>query len=434
MVVPQKIKKIGSGGFGVVYESFIINLGQHVAVKFFAGMEQSTHERERFEREVRIQSRLQHPNILPVITHDLQAEPPWFAMPLAQTTLTTEAKSIREKPERIIPIFRQILAGLKNAHDQGVIHRDLKPQNILLFDDDQVKIADFGLGKRINPDTFTMTLTYTHEVIGTLYYAPPEQMKGLQLADFRSDIFSLGKIFYLVLTGQSPLDLDLEDVDDRFRYIIDKSTRRKPENRFQTIDDLIEAFEAVTGDATLFQRSQANEQMETLFASTASADTVTKLDTMFISQSSNENLYQTYFPKIEGRFLRAYLKHNPEGFQRVLTQYDQHISQAVAYNYCDTVAKLYRQIFAKLPDPSTRQLTLSRILDLGVRYNRFYVQNIFCKMLSEIEDQSTALVAREVMRQNSFAIYRLRDKLLKKNLINILHQELIEIVGNEGEQ
>jgi len=429
---PQKIKKIGSGGFGIVYESFLVSQDQNVAVKFFTGTEQSTHERDRFEREVRIQSRLQHPNILPVVTYDLTADPPWFAMPLANSTLTTEIEALRNEPPRFEAMFRQILDGLKYAHDQGVLHRDLKPQNILLFENDHVRIADFGLGKRLSPDTFTMTLTYTKEVMGTLYYSPPEQMKGLQFTDFRSDIYALGKLFYNVLTGEAPLDMDLDYVDDRYRYIIDKCTRRKPESRFQTIDEVLQAFESVTGDSTLFSRKQANAEIEKLFVSTANANTISRLDDLFITHSTNEILYQTYFPKLEGRYLRAYLKHNPEGFRRALTQYDQHISQDVAYDYCDTVAKIYRNIFDKVKEPAIRQLTLARILNLGIKYNRYYVQNVFCKMLSQIEDHSTALVARDVMRQNSLAIYRLRDKLAKKNLLNILHQELLEIVGQEN--
>lgn len=427
---PEFIRKIGSGGFGEVYESHIVSLGQHVAVKVFSGDESASQERDRFEREVRIQSKLQHPNILPIITHDLEAEPPWFAMPLAKTTLAEEIPALQKQPERIEPLFRQILLGVKYAHDNGVLHRDVKPQNILLFDNDVVKVADFGLGKRLNPDTFTVTLTYTQEILGTLYYAPPEQLRGLHHADFRSDIYALGKLLFTVLTSETPLDLDLDFADMRYRYIIEKCTRRRPENRFQTIDELIDAFEAVTGDQTLFRRRQASEEMDTLFARPANADTLAQLDRLFTSNASNETLYQTYFPQLKGRFLRVYLKHNPDGFRRNLQQFDQHISQAIAYDYCDDVAKLYRQIFDQIPDPAIRHLTLSRILKLGTEYNRFYVQNLFCKIISQIEDHSTALVARDVMRQNNMAIYRLRDKLLKKNLLNILHQEVLDIGGD----
>lgn len=180
----RKINKIGSGGFGIVYEASIPNAKEHIAIKEFSDPSLFSDDRERFEREVRIQSKLHHPNILPVIDSDLNSDPPWFATPLAISSLANVIADLTFDEERLQFIFRQILEGIKYAHDKHVLHRDLKPHNILLFENDNIKIGDFGLGKRIDPETFTMTITSTHEGLGTLHYASPEQMRSLKSAEF----------------------------------------------------------------------------------------------------------------------------------------------------------------------------------------------------------------------------------------------------------
>ncbi len=247
----QEMKTIGVGGFGTVYEAIDTNSSALVAykelTKKIGGFQE--HEDERFQREVKIQSELNHPNIIPILDYDLSTSRPWFTMPLADCNLAEllqADKSIRQDYRRIEFIFLQILEGMKYAHERNAVHRDLKPQNILLFEKDQVKVGDFGLGKLLDPTSLNRFLTATSESLGSLPYIAPEQMRSFKDADFRADIYSLGIILYECITGEVPVrNLNLNLVDDRYKSIIIKCNEEDPSKRFQSMEALQEAFKQI---------------------------------------------------------------------------------------------------------------------------------------------------------------------------------------------
>ena len=149
-------------------------------------------------------------------------------------------------------IFRQTLEGIWNAHCQKVIHRDLKPENILLFDNEQVKISDFGLCKRLDPNEWSAVLTHTsNNAMGTPPYAAPEQFESFRDVDYRADIYALGKTLLHMVIGKIPPpfynEINFETLEPRYRYLIQRCTLRNPDERFQTVDEVIKAFEEITG-------------------------------------------------------------------------------------------------------------------------------------------------------------------------------------------
>jgi eukaryotic-like serine/threonine-protein kinase len=243
----QKVGIMGEGGFGIVYKAIKKLSGEVVAYKELTNIMGSVqdHEYDRFRREVRIQSELNHPNIVPILDHDLSASSPWFTMPLAQCNLTEmlEDGVIRQNLQRLNNIYGQILEGIKYAHGGNVVHRDLKPENILLFENGQIKISDFGLGKQLDSTSLSLSLTNTSESMGSYQYAAPEQWKSFKDADFRSDIYALGKILYNCLTGEVPFpNLDVNLVAPCYRAVIVKCTENDPAARFQSVDELIKVF------------------------------------------------------------------------------------------------------------------------------------------------------------------------------------------------
>src|SRR5205823_9198418 len=146
----------------------------------------------------------------------------------------------------------QVCDALQYAHDQGVVHRDIKPENILLDKTGRVKIADFGLARLVGADSTSQRLTQSREVMGTPHYMAPEQVEKPQDVDHRADIYSLGVVFYEMLTGELPLGRFAAPsmkagVDGRLDQIIFRALEREPEERYQRISEVKTDVEALDG-------------------------------------------------------------------------------------------------------------------------------------------------------------------------------------------
>ena len=170
-------------------------------------------------------------------------------------------------PRLALQIIPQVCDALQYAHDEGVIHRDVKPENILVDERGRVKIADFGLAKLVGPSRASFTLTGTHQVMGTLDYMAPEQRNHPQEVDQRADIYSLGVVFYEMLTGKLPLGRfsppsDAAGVDGRLDEIVHRALEREPEQRYQHVSEVRSALESVTDGTAKAVRSPAPADAE----------------------------------------------------------------------------------------------------------------------------------------------------------------------------
>lgn len=203
----QILEVIGRGGMGVVYKALDTALDKHVALKMMdPRLAEDASFLKRFRSEARALARLENPNIVNVYALR-ETEFGIFIVMEYVSGITLADKISRGGPllwRKALPIFRQLLSGLGHAHEAGVLHRDIKPRNILITPENQVKIMDFGLAKILQSSDVTVTQTRA----GTLYYMSPEQVKGLSKVDNRSDLYSLGMTFYEVLTGKVPFNRD----------------------------------------------------------------------------------------------------------------------------------------------------------------------------------------------------------------------------------
>ena len=199
-------EKLGEGGMGVVYRASHAMLRRPTAIKLLAdgGGDASL---ARFEQEVHLLARLSHPNIVTVHDYGRTADGSfYYAMELLDGMDLEKlvAEDGPQPPERVIHIVRQVARGLHEAHDVGLVHRDIKPANVFLCrwwgEPDAVKVLDFGLAKN-NADP-QPSLTGSNVVLGTPLYISPEAVKGVALADARSDIYSLGAVAYYMLTAE----------------------------------------------------------------------------------------------------------------------------------------------------------------------------------------------------------------------------------------
>ncbi len=196
------LRRLGAGGMGEVYLAHDGQLNREVAVKLIRpDLSESRTILDRFKREVHLSSKVTHRNVLRV--HDLSESDGVFFLTMEYVRGRNLAALLRKEGrlpiDRAVRIFREICEGLAAAHEQQVLHRDLKPQNILIDEADHVHLTDFGLAKSLESDC----LTETGAVMGTPDYISPEQVQG-QPADERSDIYALGLILYEMLTGTLP--------------------------------------------------------------------------------------------------------------------------------------------------------------------------------------------------------------------------------------
>jgi serine/threonine protein kinase len=186
------IRQINRGGFGIVHEIETGQLGRR-ARKTFDPLISDPAEREklrrRFSREVRVQSQLRHPNIMPIVSFDLEASSPWFVMPLATTSFEQKLQSDRAQGIVDTAAWQDILGAVEELHRLGYVHRDLKPANVLCVDGRWV-LADFGLILPIARDT--TILTSSKSAYGSQFYAAPEQASDFRNTPEQADIFALG--------------------------------------------------------------------------------------------------------------------------------------------------------------------------------------------------------------------------------------------------
>jgi predicted ATPase/serine/threonine protein kinase len=204
------LSPLGAGGMGEVYRARDSRLGREVAIKVLRGQVSPTKERlDRFEREARSASALNHPNIVTIYELGQVSSTHYIAMELVAGKTLRELLASGSIPMRkIIQIAAQVADGLAKAHEAGIIHRDLKPENLMVSQDGLVKILDFGLAKLVprgeeSSETITIADTQTQPgaVLGTLEYMSPEQASGRSV-DFRSDQFSFGLVLYELVTGK----------------------------------------------------------------------------------------------------------------------------------------------------------------------------------------------------------------------------------------
>ena len=239
---------LGQGGMGAVYRARQTKLDRLVALKIIRPESADNPAfAERFNREARTLARMNHPNIVGV--HDF-GEVQLDGSPLFFFVMEfVDGANLREvlqgdgvSAEQATMIVGQVCDALQYAHDTGVVHRDIKPENILLDRRGRVKIADFGLARLVIGSTDDFTLTATHQVMGTPRYMAPEQMAGARDVDHRADIYSLGVVFYEMLTGTLPLgSFDPPSAktggDAMLDRVVLKALAADPQRRYQQVSE-----------------------------------------------------------------------------------------------------------------------------------------------------------------------------------------------------
>ena len=202
--------RVGRGGMGVVYRATDLSLDRTVALKVLDDeLAKDPAFRRRFVTESKLAASLDHPNVIPIYAAGEHEGMPYIAMRFVagedlRGVLRSEG---RLEPGRVVRLVAQLASALDAAHEAGLVHRDVKPANVLVTKADHVYLTDFGLTKRVAADT---EATRTGVVLGTLNYMAPEQIRGQAIGPF-TDIYSLGCMIVHLLTGQVPFPVETEE-------------------------------------------------------------------------------------------------------------------------------------------------------------------------------------------------------------------------------
>lgn len=256
------IEEIGAGGMGTIYKALHVGYGNELAVKVLdVKKARDRASVMRFLREVRIASQMDHPNIVRVFDVGLSGSHYYYAMELLPgRSLYAEVKNRGPIPERrVARIGMQLASALSSMHHHGFMHRDVKPDNVIMIDDDNVKLIDFGLACSIDDSRLTREGTF----VGTPGYVAPEMIQKYQAPDEKGDIYSLGATLYLAKSGKSPfpstkgptqkiesqvvgrpIPLTTADrsCDENFAKVVMKMISRDPRNRFENMTQVMDAL------------------------------------------------------------------------------------------------------------------------------------------------------------------------------------------------
>jgi serine/threonine protein kinase len=259
---------LGQGAMGLVYEGLDPKLNRRVAIKTILTRKLSPDAARmatvRFEREVKAVARLNHPNVVQVYDFATEGDLAYIVMEFVQGKELKDFLDANERFDlkRIFGVMAELLSALDFAHEAGIIHRDVKPANVMVTVDGHSKLTDFGVARFTEPDASQIDMTRAGQLIGTPSYMSPEQIQG-QTIDRRSDVFSAGILLYQLLTWKKPFsgsqwELAKKIIEDdpvwpskvveippEIDRVVARAMAKQPERRYQTARKFAEALQRV---------------------------------------------------------------------------------------------------------------------------------------------------------------------------------------------
>jgi serine/threonine protein kinase len=256
------LEELGQGSMATVFKAYHAAQDRYIALKVLhPAFKEDPNFLERFEREARLVSRLEHPNIVPFYDSAEYEGYPYLVMKFIEgETLKARLKNGLLKDTDILTIARSVGAALTYAHKKGILHRDVKPSNVLLSTDGEVYLADFGLARLVATSDSTLSAEL---LIGTPQYISPEQASGVKDLDARTDVYSFGIMLYQMTVGRVPFDAEIPyaivldhiykplplpreikpSLSKKMETVLVKALAKERDERYPDADSLARAFE-----------------------------------------------------------------------------------------------------------------------------------------------------------------------------------------------
>lgn len=374
-------------------------------------------ELRRFKREVRSQLALDHPGIMPILGFNFSSDPPWYIMPRAEKTLE---ELIEEHPSGIdaaqaADIILAVADAVEYAHQQGIHHRDIKPGNILLLDGDWV-VGDFGMCRDLSSDS--TTITQPNSIVGTVAYMAPEQFDDGHDVRATADVFALSRVFLHMLTGRRPFPVShLDKCPAEYLYLITKGLADNPEERHASVAEFARQIELIAnpGDSWVSVEDRGKVLLAKGLKGDAKA-TAALLD-LLVSAADDEVLYTSFVAKLPEPMLAAMQASNRAAFEQLVRTFDDYSEGGHPFNYVDVIADFFAMVFRVADSSMIRRMALHRVMVVGAAHNRFYVGNVFARLVASLKDPNEILMAADVMRSDRSSAHWYRDYFESKSAL-----------------
>lgn len=402
---------IGWGGFADVYRATDrLQPGSVVAIKVLRAPEQDDHV-GRFARELSILEGLKHDNVISMIDSGVDRhDRPWYAMPLAKGSLDDSLAEVSEDDDTIVEIILQVCEGLAYLHgineedDGPIFHRDLCPSNVLRTTESTWAIADFGLAREAQRRT--LAIARSSVILGHIQYLAPEQLSGLKFAAVPADIYSIGRTLQALVLGRAPNMVEKFEAKSQFRTIINRATKDRAEDRYQSVEEFMGDVLALRKAPALWDGPPSGRLAKLVLkikdAEPNSSATISEFRDLVVggeleAASNREiagacthlaqlDLLQLSEPLDDFRVFVAAWAHSTRGLQ-------------LPFEMCDEVA-LFGQDLVSMSerDPEILHLVLTALVPLGVSHNRWHVRDVVVDLLQGATERDDATACANALR------------------------------------
>ena len=394
------LELLGKGGFGNV-ELVEDEHGQQFARKTFSVNQPLSQElvenvMKRFKKEARIQKEIEHANLVPVISGNLEQDPPYYLMPVAESSLDKDISKDRTLGGDFIAVISDIVSALEELHSLGIYHRDLKPKNVLHFrkqvDNDEYvdyyAVSDFGLISL--KESQLSSLTSSGMGKGSDHYTAPEITKDLRKASAQSDIYSLGCILHDMVGTEDRVPCAEIREKGPYAGIFRGCTRNDPTKRFPNVRAVLDALVSIGSIAHKAETAHANDLKERLESNDAlSADYWAQLADFLEGEASEKDVHALLMSLSSNRIAEL-IDVAPNAAEQIGSSFAAWVeSSSYAFEYCDGLANRL-EIFVANCSFSTKVDCLFAMLEMGVSHNRWYVERKFFRLCNPDMDENLA--------------------------------------------